>query len=107
LLGTYLAENGFGIFMYARGERKRIDTDGWCSHAWLEADGIIVDITADQFHDNDTPVIVALHSPWHETFEPDDETDHAADYRIFDERTVFNLGHAYDQIIAQVRKLQN
>lgn len=35
----------------------------WSSHAWLEVEGITVDITADQF--GEAPVIVTKHSPWH------------------------------------------
>ena len=37
------------------------------SHVWLQVDGWIVDITADQFPDVDDPVVVARieDSPWH------------------------------------------
>lgn len=35
------------------------------SHAWLEVDGVTIDITADQF--GEAPVIVTRHSPWHDT----------------------------------------
>jgi hypothetical protein len=37
-------------------------------HGWLEQNGLIVDITADQFPEVDKPVIVADNSQWHETF---------------------------------------
>jgi hypothetical protein len=43
------------------------------SHTWLIADGEIVDIIADQFDDMPESVIVAMRSPWHETFEQEDE----------------------------------
>lgn len=43
LLCTYLAEKGYKDFSYVCG------MDGEQSHAWLEKDGIIVDITGDQF----------------------------------------------------------
>lgn len=33
------------------------------SHAWLEVEGLTIDITADQF--GEAPVIVTKHSPWH------------------------------------------
>jgi hypothetical protein len=42
------------------------------SHAWLRADGVIVDITADQFDDMPESIIVAPRSPWHGTFEQRD-----------------------------------
>ena len=43
LLGAYLHECGLGDFQYICGMR------GEQSHAWLEKDGLIVDITSDQF----------------------------------------------------------
>jgi hypothetical protein len=61
LLGRYLVEVA------------RLDAGYVCaewlgdgSHAWIEVDGIIVDITADQF--GQAPVIVTRHSPWHQTW---------------------------------------
>ena len=62
LLATHLEATGFGRFIYRVGWR-----DG-CSHAWLEQDGIIVDITADQFADGPGPVIVTNDSDWHRQF---------------------------------------
>lgn len=47
VLGAYLSECGFGEFDYVCGEKDN------ASHAWLESDGIIVDITADQFAGGD------------------------------------------------------
>jgi hypothetical protein len=41
------------------------DGDTWSSHAWLEVEGVTVDITADQF--GQAPVIVARTSPWHQS----------------------------------------
>lgn len=48
---------------------------GWrgrASHGWLAVDGHIVDLTADQFQDEERTVIVAPigTSPWHDTFTP-------------------------------------
>jgi len=37
-----------------------------CTHRWLECDGLIVDVTADQF--GQEPVIVTRNSPWHMGF---------------------------------------
>ena len=48
--------------MLVRGELRR-GGELW-SHAWLELDGITIDITADQF--GREPVIVARESAWHE-----------------------------------------
>lgn len=38
------------------------------SHAWLERDGVIVDITADQFDEGLPPVLVVEVSVWHDAF---------------------------------------
>ena len=60
LLGHYLAECGLGEWRYRGG---MLDQQ---SHGWIEQDGLIVDITADQFADVAEPVIVTRRSPWHE-----------------------------------------
>ena len=53
MLGHHLSNNGFENIQYANGHRSEE------SHGWLEIEGVIVDITADQFADEDRPVIVA------------------------------------------------
>jgi hypothetical protein len=62
LLGEYLKEHGETGFSYVLAFR-----DGW-SHAWLDRDGLIVDVTADQFEDAPAGVIVSRRSDWHATF---------------------------------------
>lgn len=52
LLGEFLTDRGFGKFHYVLGELNQ------ASHAWLQKDGLVVDITADQFPGNLDPVIV-------------------------------------------------
>ena len=37
-------------------------------HAWLSADGIIIDITSDEFEDSEARVIVSRNSDWHKTW---------------------------------------
>jgi hypothetical protein len=64
LLGHYLRENGFPAAEYVNGIRPR---DGE-SHAWIENDGIIVDITADQFAEIADPVLVTVDRDWHDEF---------------------------------------
>jgi hypothetical protein len=83
LLGTYLAEQGLGKFTYVLGRRDCGGINGQHFHAWLEADGIIIDITADQFLEIDQKVIVATQSDWHATFEREEKDP--ADYRIFED----------------------
>jgi hypothetical protein len=38
------------------------------THRWLEYDGLIIDITADQFFDHNEPVIVARESTFHSRY---------------------------------------
>jgi hypothetical protein len=99
LLGTYLKEQGAGAFTYVNGGRG-VSPDR-CYHGWLEAEGVIVDITADQFPEmNEQPVIVATHSAWHEKFGDRYRTE--ADYRTYDEQTTSRLRNAYRLILGKL-----
>lgn len=97
LLGTFLQENGFGIFDYVLGERGRQSNNTWHSHAWVRQKQLIVDITADQFDDVDEAVIVTNSSIWHRRFRQ--KVLHPADYRIYDPYTKATLGNVYRQIL--------
>ena len=69
VLGTYFEEDcGLKGFEYVSGDRGSKAEDTWSSHAWLEREGLVVDITADQFADAPSAVIVELASPWHANF---------------------------------------
>ena len=46
---------------------ERASRSGTISHAWLSADGIIIDITSDEFEDSEERVIVSRNSDWHKT----------------------------------------
>ena len=98
LLGTFLKEQGAGTFTYVVGERGKKGRT-WRSHAWLEADGVIVDITADQFPEITESVIVTTHSDWHKKFKQ--ERPREADYHVYehDEYTLSVLGNAYKAIL--------
>jgi hypothetical protein len=101
LLGTYLAEQGLGRFTYVLGRRDSDGINGHHYHAWLEADGIIVDITADQFPEIDQKVIVTTQSDWHATFEREEAKD-PADYRIYEECPIAKLGETYRAILTKM-----
>jgi hypothetical protein len=62
MLGRFLNERGEGQFEYVAGQQ------GGQTHAWLEAHGLIVDITADQFPDIFNPAIVTTDNSWHSQF---------------------------------------
>jgi hypothetical protein len=102
LLGAYLADEGLGSFMYVEGWRGAVEDRH--SHAWLEEDGLIVDITADQFPEIEQPVIVTRHSDWHATFERE-EIARRADYRIYNRSAVATLERTYRAILDQLERL--
>ena len=64
VLNRFLTERVGVKFQQASGTRT-VDGDR-CSHAWLELDGLIVDITSDQF--GLPPFVVSYDSPWHRGF---------------------------------------
>lgn len=61
LLGQYLSDSGLGTW----GCRSGMQLDPVFSHAWVERDGLIVDITADQFPDVSAPVLLTTDRTWH------------------------------------------
>lgn len=68
LLGEHLRESGLGDFHTRSGIRCDLGVNQ--SHAWLNRDGLIVDITADQFDETKEAVIVSRDSPWHRMWRP-------------------------------------
>jgi len=64
VLAALLKGSGFGRFNHVNGTRN----DG-ATHAWLELNSLIVDITADQFDEISTPVYIGPSNKWYESFE--------------------------------------
>lgn len=64
LLAAFLTDAGLGIFRYVSGWRE----DGSTSHAWLEQEGVVVDVTADQFEDYIGRPFVTTDRTWHTQF---------------------------------------
>ena len=87
LLAKYLQENNLGQYNYMIGQREGR------SHAWLQNNDFIVDITADQFIDQSDTVIVTKDNSWHSIF--NGEALHVADINIYDENTKAMLQNAY------------
>ncbi|MGO7360229.1 hypothetical protein ACCS66_37055 [Rhizobium ruizarguesonis] len=83
------------LFDYVMG--KAGEGDDWHSHAWLQQDGAIIDITADQFPEIDQAVIVATDSSWHDEFECEVLND--ADFTIYNAHTAAMLGAAYHAVL--------
>lgn len=97
LLGTYLESLGFGQFDHICGQR-----DDW-RHAWIEGQGLIIDVTADQCEDGPGPVVVAPQSPWHLLFTDRDNRGpaHIDQYQFDSARTT------YERILAAIASLPN
>lgn len=90
ILAKYFKDNGQEGFVYVCGMR-----DGH-SHAWLQRDGLIVDITGDQFPDNDQRICVIRGSVWHAQFEIDRES--SSDIDLYNDFTRLSMGAAYNRI---------
>ncbi|WP_426502926.1 hypothetical protein ACPPVO_35540 [Dactylosporangium sp. McL0621] len=65
LLGQFLADKGLGDWQYRSGQRD----EPFHTHAWLEQNGLILDITADQFPDINEPVVLTWAPGWHAQFQ--------------------------------------
>jgi hypothetical protein len=102
LLGTYLIEQGLGEFQYMLGDYGIRKDNNWSSHAWLQSDNLVVDITADQFPEITEKVIVQDVSKWH--IKLNGKPLNVADYRIYDPDTVASLGNMYRKVIAIINK---
>lgn len=82
LLGEFLLEYGIESY-YVCGSRYFEDIEeGPQSHAWLDVDGLIVDITGDQFSDRfsyynyDKKVYVGTGDDFHDLFEVEERDVH-------------------------------
>jgi len=94
ILAHYLNKKGFGDFDYVLGVRMGK------LHGWLRQNEIIIDITADQFADNDEKVIITLNPKWHNEFKV--EKQHNADLNIYDESTKSKLLITYNEILKNI-----
>lgn len=92
LLGEFLSDHGYGPCDYVSGIRDHQ------SHAWLELNKMIIDITADQFDEKESKVILTNDRTWHSTFI--EEMRHQANIDIWDEKTRIVLWQAYNLIIS-------
>lgn len=96
LLGAYLVDCGHEGFEYVCGERGSRADDTWTSHAWLVRDGLIVDITADQFSDAPRGVVVNAESVWHEQFAVTSKS--VSDFRLWHGPGTHHLRSMYSEL---------
>jgi hypothetical protein len=96
LLGQYLLDQELGEWTYVSGSRSSDQQ----THAWIEKDGLIADITADQFDDIDEPVSLTYDPSWHLQFI--DRQCHAARIDVYDDQTQRQLARAYQDICGRL-----
>jgi hypothetical protein len=101
LLALYLSSLGFeglnkahGIWRGGNRERH---------HVWLEHEGTIIDITADQFGESLGRVIVTRRSPWHDAWEPELEPIDEQQLQIWRTKTT-EIFPVYLDILASVEE---
>lgn len=70
LLARYLVtELHTPLVTFVHGERGgNGNGDAWQSHVWLRVSDHTVDITADQYHEVDAPVVVSANGGWHSSW---------------------------------------
>lgn len=99
ILGAALKDQKLGDFRYVLGLTHR--DGGNESHAWLVGEGLIVDITADQFEDGMPTVYAETGSDWHDRWAPITEMG-PADYRLWNGLTLHEMHQVYETIRPQL-----
>ena len=96
LLGEFFYREGLGVWLYRSGYK------GGHTHAWISQDGLIVDITADQFP-GFPPAAVTRDSKWYDGFTPISGDGVPALISTYDEQTRRRLSSVYDRIVRATR----
>lgn len=79
LLAAFLKDRGYGKCAYISGWSENCDEG---SHAWLELDGFIIDVTIDQFSHEAPKPMVSSDWSFHEKFNRKREIRPDGDFRI-------------------------
>jgi hypothetical protein len=99
VLAELLRELGHGSFQYISGCRENGN-----SHAWLERNSEIVDITADQFDEISDSVYLGLSNTWYQSFKI--QQKHEAGYNRLDPRSRAELSSVHLRIKAELNAQQ-
>lgn len=94
LVGQYLQDCGQGTWTYMSGDNGR------GSHGWAQRDGVIVDITADQFGADLPAVVVTCDRTWHDQFRRTPGSGHPANLTGWDGPAMAALRRDYGQLRA-------
>jgi hypothetical protein len=97
LLGAFFIDKLGVTFGHVYGEWGT-SVEDFATHAWIERNGVVIDITADQFNEIDERVIVRRKSDWHDVRRA--SVEGVADFRRYDPKTVAGLGRGYAAILA-------
>lgn len=103
LLAKHLQNQGIWPLTYVCGEMTIDEKGKFHSHAWLEIEDIIIDITADQFEGVTQQVIVTRDRSWHEQF--DIENKDAADYYRWSGPGIDPLPKAFELILSKLKAI--
>jgi len=95
VLAEYLKDLGYGDFKYISGKLENGD-----SHAWILQNGIIIDITSDQFCEISTPVYFGPANSWYNQF--DIQSKHTAGYENLDPRSKAALLCVHSKIVKEL-----
>ena len=95
LLGEYFVDSVLGQWVYRTGFGPSAST-----HGWIEQEGVIADITADQFvkWDAPKPVIVTRDRAWHDRYFPTQAGSRPAGLDFWDGPTHDQVALAYAQL---------
>ncbi len=98
LLAQWLWDNGYESRYYCG--RRAPDQR---THAWLEVDDLVVDITGDQFSDFSETIYVGPLTPFHIAFHiPEVEHDMVNGFHIYDAGSVAKLEWIYKKILEHI-----
>lgn len=95
ILGKFFKDSGVSPY-YVSGWK-----DGK-SHAWIEIDNLIIDITADQFDDICDRVIVTEDRDWYSKFNIIDR--YLSDFEDHDKRSTKRYRAIYDSVLDWIKK---
>lgn len=108
LLGAYLIESGYGHFDYvvSEGDMRSDRSSAWRTHAWLEREGIVIDITADQFAEFGGDIYVGPSSSFHSQFHVTERGGaHYRRYRNAEPTIYVMLDKDYKRIMVALKHL--
>jgi hypothetical protein len=99
-----LVDHGISGFDYICGTRGSRADGTWTTHAWLHRDGLIIDITADQFEDGPGAVLIVEDSTWHDAFDWDRPS--TGDFREWHGPGAFDLHGPYQAVVSAIAELR-